>query len=46
MAEGEERLYEIFNELVAKPLDGLIELQKSLRTIPAVRLDTPAVVLV
>jgi len=39
-------LYQLFNELVATPLDGLIELQKSLRIIPAVKLDTPAVVLV
>jgi len=46
MAEGEEQLYQLFNELVATPLDGLIELQKSLRIIPAVKLDTPAVVLV
>ncbi len=32
--------------MAAKPLDDLIEFQKSLRIIPAVKLDTPAVVLV
>lgn len=32
--------------MAAKPLDDLIEFQKSLRGIPAVKLDTPAVVLV
>lgn len=46
MKEGEERLYELFEELASKPVKLLIELQKDLRTTPAVRLDTPAVVLV
>lgn len=44
--EAEERLYELYRELVADPIEGLIQLQKSLRTTPQVRLDTPAVVLV
>jgi len=46
MAEGEERLYELFRELAAGPVENIIALQKALRTTPAVRLDTPAVVLV
>ena len=46
MAEGEERMYELFKELAAGPVGDIIALQKSLRTTPAVRLDTPAVVLV
>lgn len=44
--EALERMYELYNELAEKPLAGIIALQKSLRTTPAVRLDTPAVVLV
>ena len=39
-------MYELFDELANGPLTGIIALQKSLRTTPAVRLDTPAVVLV
>jgi Predicted GTPase len=46
MREGEGRLYELFEELASKSVKLLIELQKDLRTTPAVRLDTPAVVLV
>jgi nucleolar GTP-binding protein len=46
MEEGKARLMEQFQELAFKPLDGLIDLQKSLRTVPAIQLDTPAVVLV
>ncbi len=46
MAEGEERMYELFRELAAGPVGDIIALQKALRTTPAVRLDTPAVVLV
>lgn len=44
--EAQERLYQLFHQLAGPPLAGLVELQKSLRTTPAVRLDTPAVVLV
>ncbi len=46
MEEGEEALCETFAVLAGDSIDGLLELQKSLRTTPAVRLDTPAVVLV
>lgn len=46
MKEGEEAMYALFQELAAKPVECIIDLQKSLRTTPAVRLDTPAVVLV
>ncbi len=46
MREGEERMYQLFEELAGKPTKLIIDLQKSLRTTPAVRLDTPAVVLV
>mmetsp|Transcript_9782 Transcript_9782/g.18389 ORF Transcript_9782/g.18389 Transcript_9782/m.18389 type:complete len:538 (+) Transcript_9782:109-1722(+) len=46
MKEGEERMYELFEELASAPVKLLIDLQKDLRTTPAVRLDTPAVVLV
>jgi len=44
--EGSERLYDLFNDLASSPVTNIIQLQKSLRTTPAVRLDTPAVVLV
>jgi len=44
--EGLERMYELFHNLSNGPVSGIIALQKSLRTTPAVRLDTPAVVLV
>ena len=46
MVQGEKALVELFNGLVSDRLTLLINLQKSLRTTPAVRLDTPAVVLV
>jgi len=46
MRTGEERMYELFEELASKHVKLIIELQKALRTTPAVRLDTPAVVLV
>jgi len=46
MAEGEERMHELFRELAAGPVGDVIALQKALRTTPAIRLDTPAVVLV
>jgi nucleolar GTP-binding protein len=46
MVQGEKALTELFESLVSDPLKLLIDLQKSLRTTPAVRLDTPAVVLV
>eukprot|EP00978_Attheya_sp_CCMP212_P001584 scaffold3243_cov47-Attheya_sp.AAC.7 len=46
MRQGEDRMYEIFSDLAAKPVSDVIELQKSLRVVPSIRLDTPAVVLV
>jgi nucleolar GTP-binding protein len=46
MEEGEEALYDLFQDLAGEHVAAVISLQKSLRTTPAVRLDTPAVVLV
>lgn len=46
MEEGEAALCATFSDLAGSSIDGLLELQKSLRTTPAVRLDAPAVVLV
>jgi nucleolar GTP-binding protein len=46
MKQGEERMYELFEDLAGEPVKLITELQKALRTTPAVRLDTPAVVLV
>jgi len=46
MVEGQKVLLERFDLKLKKPLLLLIDIQKALRTTPAVRLDTPAVVLV
>lgn len=46
MQEGQERLLELFQELAAPSVSQILTLQRSLRSAPAVRLDTPAVVLV
>lgn len=46
MKEGEEKMYELFEDLAANPVKLIIDLQKALRSTPAVRLDPPAVVLV
>jgi hypothetical protein len=46
LKEGEEHLYSLFSQLAGPSIALLIDLQKSLRTTPAVRLDMPAVVLV
>mmetsp|Transcript_29717 Transcript_29717/g.45041 ORF Transcript_29717/g.45041 Transcript_29717/m.45041 type:complete len:458 (+) Transcript_29717:199-1572(+) len=46
MEEGCDRLFEIFSSRAAAPVKQIVGLQKSLRVAPAVRLDTPAVVLV
>lgn len=46
MEEGCDRLFEIFSSRAAPPVQQIVGLQKSLRVAPAVRLDTPAVVLV
>lgn len=46
MREGEERMYDLFRSLAAGPVSDVVDLQKGLRSAPAVRLDAPAVVLV
>lgn len=46
MEEGKEVLAKVFLDLVEEPWGGVMELQKSLRNVPIVRLDCPAVVLV
>jgi nucleolar GTP-binding protein len=46
MQQGQTRLLELFQELAASPVSQILDLQRSLRSAPAVRLDTPAVVLV
>ena len=46
MEDGCERLIELFGSLAAAPVKQMVDLQRSLRSAPAVRLDTPAVVLV
>eukprot|EP00571_Detonula_confervacea_P002952 CAMPEP_0172314112 /NCGR_PEP_ID=MMETSP1058-20130122/21705_1 /TAXON_ID=83371 /ORGANISM="Detonula confervacea, Strain CCMP 353" /LENGTH=598 /DNA_ID=CAMNT_0013027893 /DNA_START=210 /DNA_END=2009 /DNA_ORIENTATION=+ len=44
--EGKEVMGKVFVDLIEEPWGGLMELQKSLRNVPIVRLDCPAVVLV
>lgn len=44
--EAKEALAEVFRDLIEEPWGGVMELQKSLRNVPIVRLDCPAVVLV
>jgi nucleolar GTP-binding protein len=44
--EGTESLIQLFNDFASSPVSGIIELQKSLRSAPAVQLNVPAVVLV
>lgn len=44
--EAKEVLGKVFLDLIQEPWSGVIELQKSLRNVPIVRLDCPAVVLV
>lgn len=46
MTQGQDALYTLFDQLASPHVSLLLDLQKSLRTTPAVRLDTPAVVLV
>lgn len=46
MEEGKEVLGKVFLDLIEEPWGGVMELQKSLRNVPIVRLDCPAVVLV
>ena len=44
--EGTEALLELFNNFAFQPVEGMVDLQRSLRSAPAVALDAPAVVLV
>lgn len=44
--EGAERLLEMYQEFAYGPVMSIVDLQRSLRSAPAVQLDTPAVVLV
>ena len=44
--QGTERMLELFQEFAADPVSGVLDLQRALRSAPAVQLDTPAVVLV
>jgi nucleolar GTP-binding protein len=44
--EGTEAMMELYNQFAFEPVSGILELQRSLRSAPAVQLDTPAVVLV
>lgn len=44
--EGAERLLDLYQQFAYEPVSGILELQSSLRSAPAVQLDTPAVVLV
>lgn len=46
MVDGTERLVELFEALATDPVKQIVDMQRSLRSAPAVRLDTPAVVLV
>jgi nucleolar GTP-binding protein len=44
--EGTEKLLDLYEQFAFQPVSGILELQRSLRSAPAVQLDTPAVVLV
>jgi len=44
--EGTDRLLELYKEFAFEPVASMVDLQRSLRSAPAVQLDTPAVVLV
>jgi nucleolar GTP-binding protein len=44
--EGTARLLDLFESFAFQPVSGILDLQRSLRSAPAVQLDTPAVVLV
>jgi len=44
--EGMESLLSLYEEWVVEPVAGMVDLQRSLRSAPAVQLDAPAVVLV
>lgn len=44
--EGCDQLLQLYQEFAVEPVSGICDLQRSLRTAPAVQLDSPAVVLV
>jgi nucleolar GTP-binding protein len=44
--EGTDRLLELYREFAFEPMASMVDLQRSLRSAPAVQLGTPAVVLV
>lgn len=44
--EGIDRLLDLYQEFAYEPVASILDLQRSLRSAPAVQLDTPAVVLV
>lgn len=44
--EGIERMFQLYEEFAVQPVTGIQELQRGLRSAPAIQLDTPAVVLV
>lgn len=46
MDEGCNRMMELFKDLAAPSVSQIVDLQRSLRSAPCIRLDTPAVVLV
>jgi GTP1/Obg family GTP-binding protein len=44
--EGSRALLDLFDAFAFQPVEGMVDLQRSLRSAPAVALDAPAVVLV
>lgn len=46
MQEGTEYLLNLYKEMAFEPVQGILELQRSLRSAPVINLDTPAIVLV
>jgi len=44
--QGTEQMIDLYKQFVFDPVAGLLDLQRKLRSAPAVQLDTPAVVLV
>ena len=46
LEEAVEALIALFEEFASRPVEGIVELQRSLRSAPTVALSTPAVVLV
>lgn len=44
--EGSKALLDLFDAFAYQPVEGMVDLQRSLRSAPAVALDAPAVVLV